>query len=742
MAEVLEIQEDEKKLIQHAYRDLLRCIKSKMTAQDQIDLRNAYELAVEAHSQQRRKSGEPYIMHPIAVAKICAEEIGLGPTAIICALLHDVVEDTDVTLYEIREMFNDRVAKIVDGLTKLDSAYNRTSPQAENFRKVLSTLVEDVRVVLIKMADRLHNMRTLGAMPRHKQLKIAAETSYIYAPLAHRLGLYSFKIEFLDLCMKITDPENYYGIAKKLAQTKKERQAYIQEFIAPLSKKLNEELPEVSCKIYGRPKSIYSIWNKIKTKKVPFDEIYDLFAIRIVLDVPFNKEKLLCWQVYSIVTDVHTPIPERLKDWITTPKSNGYESLHTTVIGPKGRYVEVQIRTDRMNEIAERGFAAHWKYKGLNKQRDVYERWLDSVRDILEDPNSDAVEFLGDFRANNLFNEEVYVYTPKGDMQILPLGATALDFAFSIHTDLGYHCTAIKVNNKLVPMGYKLKNGDQIQVVTNKNQKPNEAWLKMVITGKAKSKIRSAMKEERRREGLIGREALERKLKNMKVDIDHAIEMLVKYYKFSSHVDLFYEIATDALTISEIFKTFRADGNQLAEIVEEEVVKPEPVQEPEVKRSRKKNDLKPRLLINGEPAERFDYTLASCCNPVQGDQIFAFLTANAGLKIHRANCPNATNLMANYGYRVMKAEWTNTTNTTFVADLKITGVDDGPGVIERLTKEISSNLKLNIRSFSISGDEGYFEGLISLLVANTDQLNVAIQTLQNLSSVSTVTRLE
>lgn len=742
MAEVLEIQEDEKKLIQHAYRDLLRCIKSKMTAQDQIDLRNAYELAVEAHSQQRRKSGEPYIMHPIAVAKICAEEIGLGPTAIICALLHDVVEDTDVTLYEIREMFNDRVAKIVDGLTKLDSAYNRTSPQAENFRKVLSTLVEDVRVVLIKMADRLHNMRTLGAMPRHKQLKIAAETSYIYAPLAHRLGLYSFKIEFLDLCMKITDPENYHGIAKKLAQTKKERQAYIQEFIAPLSKKLNEELPEVSCKIYGRPKSIYSIWNKIKTKKVPFDEIYDLFAIRIVLDVPFNKEKLLCWQVYSIVTDVHTPIPERLKDWITTPKSNGYESLHTTVIGPKGRYVEVQIRTDRMNEIAERGFAAHWKYKGLNKQRDVYERWLDSVRDILEDPNSDAVEFLGDFRANNLFNEEVYVYTPKGDMQILPLGATALDFAFSIHTDLGYHCTAIKVNNKLVPMGYKLKNGDQIQVVTNKNQKPNEAWLKMVITGKAKSKIRSAMKEERRREGLIGREALERKLKNMKVDIDHAIEMLVKYYKFSSHVDLFYEIATDALTISEIFKTFRADGNQLAEIVEEEVVKPEPVQEPEVKRSRKKNDLKPRLLINGEPAERFDYTLASCCNPVQGDQIFAFLTANAGLKIHRANCPNATNLMANYGYRVMKAEWTNTTNTTFVADLKITGVDDGPGVIERLTKEISSNLKLNIRSFSISGDEGYFEGLISLLVANTDQLNVAIQTLQNLSSVSTVTRLE
>lgn len=743
MAEVLEIKDEEKRLIQSAYRDLLRSIKSKMTDQDKIDIRKAYELAVESHAQQRRKSGEPYIMHPIAVAKICAEEICLGPTAIVCALLHDVVEDTEVTLEQIRIMFNDKVAKIVDGLTKLDSAYSRNSPQAENFRKVLSTLIEDVRVVLIKMADRLHNMRTLGAMPRHKQLKIAAETSYIYAPLAHRLGLYQFKIEFLDLCMKITDPENYHGIAKKLAQTKREREAYINKFIEPLKAKIKEELEDINISIYGRPKSIYSIWNKIRTKKVPFEEIYDLFAIRIILDVPAQKEKLLCWQVYSIVTDVHTPIPERLKDWITTPKSNGYESLHTTVIGPKGRYVEVQIRTERMNEIAERGFAAHWKYKGLNKQKDVYERWLDSVRDILEDPQSDAVEFLGDFRANNLFNEEVYVYTPKGDMQILPLGATALDFAFSIHTDLGYHCTSIKVNNKLVPMGYKLKNGDQLQIFTNKNQKPNENWLKMVTTGKAKSKIRSAMKEERRKEGLISREALERKLKNLKVDIESSTELLVKHYKYSSHIDLYYDIATDVLCIPDIFKVFKSDGNQLVEIEVEKTVTEnieEVVRSP--RRVRKKNDLKPRLLINGEPAERFEYTLASCCNPVQGDQIFAFLTANAGLKIHRVNCPNATNLMANYGYRVMKAEWSSTTNSTFVADLKITGVDDGPGVIERLTNQISSNLKLNIRSFSISGNEGYYEGLISLLVTNTDQLNVAIQSLQNLNSVSTVTRLE
>ena len=383
MAEVITIKEEEKLVIRNAYRKLLRSIKTNMDGDDRRMIRKAYELAVDAHRLQRRKSGEPYVLHPIAVATICAEEIGLGPTAIICALLHDVVEDTEVTLDEIRIEFNDRIAKIVDGLTKLDSAYNAESPQAENFKKVLSTLVEDVRVVLIKMADRLHNMRTLGAMPRHKQLKIAAETSYIYAPLAHRLGLYTFKTEFLDLCMKITDPDNYHAIARKLQETKRDRTFYINEFIKPLTKKLDEI--SVPYRVYGRPKSIYSIWNKLKTKKVPFEEIYDLFAVRIIVDVHPDKEKLVCWQVYSIVTDVHTPIPERLKDWITTPKSNGYESLHTTVVGPKGKFVEVQIRTERMDEIAERGFAAHWKYKGVSRQPDVYERWLDSVREILDD---------------------------------------------------------------------------------------------------------------------------------------------------------------------------------------------------------------------------------------------------------------------------------------------------------------------------------------------------------------------
>ena len=743
MPEVIATKEEEKKLIQDAYRQLLRSIKVDVDDEDSRNIRQAYELAVRAHSQQRRKSGEPYILHPIAVARICAEEIGLGPTAIVSALLHDVVEDTDVSLDQIHQQFGQKIGKIVDGLTKLDSAYNAQSPQAENFKKVLSTLVDDVRVVLIKMADRLHNMRTLGAMPRHKQLKIAAETSYIYAPLAHRLGLYKFKTEYLDLCMKITDPETYFEIARQLKDTKSGREGYVEAFIKPLRPRLDEV--GVPYQIFGRPKSIYSIWNKLRGKKVAFDEIYDLFAVRIIVDVPPEKEKLTCWQMYSIVTDVHIPIPERLKDWITTPKSNGYESLHTTVVGPEGRFVEVQIRSIRMDEIAERGYAAHWKYKGVNSQPNVYERWLDSVREILEDPNSDAVEFLGDFKSNNLFSKEVYVYTPNGDMKILPKGSTALDFAFSIHTDLGYHCTAIKVNNKLVPMGYKLRNGDQVQIMTNKNQKPSEDWVKLVVTGKARAKIRSAMKEERRRRGELGREALERKLKHLKVDFEESVEILVKAYNFKSHVDLYFALATEEITIPEIFKRFTTHQGKLAdraELKEDLQQVAEHTQIPEPIHKKQTLSGTQRLLINGEPAERFDYTFASCCNPVQGDDIFAYLTANAGLKIHRINCPNATNLMVNYGYRIMKAEWIVSTDATFVAEVKITGIDSGPGVIEQVTHRISTMMGLNIRSLSIEGDEGYFEGNVKLMVRNTDQLNMAIRSLQNLENISTVTRIK
>ena len=736
----LQVPDDDRIIIKRAYRNLLKTFKTPLDQEDQELIRLAYDMAVAAHSQQRRKSGEPYILHPIAVAQICVEEIGLGPTAIVSALLHDVVEDTDITLTEIQEKFGERIAMIVDGLTKLDSAYNIDVPQAENFKKVLSTLVEDVRVVLIKMADRLHNMRTLGSMPKHKQLKIAAETTYIYAPLAHRLGLYNIKTEFQDLCMKITDPESYHEIARKLKETKKSRSSYIDDFIKPLKGELDEL--EIAYRITGRPKSIYSIYNKIKVKKVPFEEIYDLFAIRIIVDVPIKKEKQACWSVYSVVTDVYSAIPERLKDWITTPKSNGYESLHTSVIGPQGRFVEVQVRSERMDEIAERGYAAHWKYKGMANQHDVYESWLDSVRELMENPESDALEFINDFKTN-LFAEEVYVYTPKGDLQILPKGASALDFAFSIHTDLGYHAVAIKVNNKLVPMGYKLQNGDQVQIMTSRTQKPNESWLKMVITGKARAKIRSALKEENKKAGELGKEAAERKLQNLKVDFETNVDILAKAFGYKTRTDLFYAIAINEVKLSD-FRNFKIENGKIV------LVEPEPQPSANLKadiqielpKSAPSGVEKMQLLIGGENAEHYDYSFATCCNPMPGDKVFAYLTSNAGLKIHKIACANANNLFTNYGYRIMKAEWISIGKKSFIAELVLTGIDSGPGVIERLTQKISGKLGLNIRSFYIDGHEGYFEGKISLVVPNKEYLKVAIRALKSMEGISSVSRVE
>jgi GTP pyrophosphokinase len=707
-----------------------------MSNEDSKNIRRAYEIALEAHSKQRRKSGEPYILHPIEVARICAREIGLGPTAIVSALLHDVVEDTDLTIDEIYKEFGQRVGMIVDGLTKLDSAYNAQNPQAENFKKVLSTMLVDVRVVLIKIADRLHNLRTIGSMPMHKQLRTASETTYIYSPLAHRLGLYAMKTELQDLCMKVTDNQTYKEIAQKLQETKKERDKYISEFIKPLKKVLNAL--KIPYEIYGRPKSIYSIWNKLRTKKIPFEEIYDLFAVRIIIDVPIREEKSACWQVYSVVTDVHTPIPERLKDWVTTPKSNGYESLHTTVIGPKGKYVEVQIRSSRMDDIAERGFAAHWKYKGAMGQPDVYDKWLNSVREIIENHDAEASEFLLDFKTN-LFNEEVYVYTPKGDMKILPKGATALDFAFSIHSDVGYHCKAVKINNKLVPMGYKLQNGDQLTVITASTQKPTETWLKMVVTGKAKSKIRSALKEERKYKGDIGKEAILRKFKKLKLDFESNIEILVKHFGFVTRLDLYVALYNETVSLS-VLKNF--------EIRDGILIPPRPEGMPKqktanIKRPRTKKDVKTgSILINGEPASTYNFSLAACCKPVPGDDIFAYVSSSSNMKIHRFNCPNAAHMMAKYGYRIQRAEWDDETNSTFIAELILTGIDEGPGVIEKVTHEISSLLGLNIRSFYIDGDEGYFEGKIRLHVQNIDQLNRAIFNLRKLSGISSVYRVE
>ncbi len=737
------INEEEIKQVRAKFDTLLQMMEHSLQDEDRSDLEKAFELAVDAHKFQRRKSGEPYIFHPIEVARICFEEIGLGPTAVICALLHDVVEDTPVTLADITKQFGPKVGIIVDGLTKLDGTYNLDnveSPQAENFKKVLSTLVVDVRVVLIKMADRLHNLRTINAQAKHKQLKIAAETEYIYTPLAHRLGLYNIKTEFQDICLKITDPEMYDEISHKLSDSDQARNEYIEQFIKPLQAELQQL--GVPFRVLGRCKAISSIYNKIKQNKVTFEEIFDIFAVRIIIDVPIEKEKSFCWQIYSIITDVYKPIPERLKDWITTPKGNGYESLHTTVIGPKGRYVEVQIRTERMDEIAEKGFAAHWKYKGIKKQENVYDNWLDNIREILDTKHTSAMEFLNDFKTN-LFSEEVYVFTPKGDMRIVPKGATALDFAFEIHTDVGYHATAIKVNNKLVPMGYKLNNGDQVQVVTNKNQKPSEDWLKMVVTGKARSKIRSAMKDERRKIGEYGKEALERKLKNLKIDFEENVDIIAKHLGYRNRIDFFYALSQDEARISDIKNYTIENGKIVFKKEEDEIdIKSAPIVEELKKIQRPAKANRSNILVNGEPADMYQFSLATCCNPVQGDEIFAYLTSNQGLKIHRTSCSNATHLLANYGYRVLKADWEDSINSNFVVELLVTGVDSGPGVIQMLTNELSNKLGINIKSFSIEGKEGFFEGRIGIVVLNKDQLNLVVQSLEKLPGISSVVRTD
>jgi GTP diphosphokinase / guanosine-3',5'-bis(diphosphate) 3'-diphosphatase len=739
-------EDDEQKIIQRAYRRLLRSIQTPIDKADRKSLREAFELAATSHGDQRRKTGEPYILHPIEVARICVHEMGLGPTAAVCALLHDVVEDTSVDIKEIVARFGERIGRMVDGLTKLDGLHESESPQAENISKVLKAMLFDVRVVLIKMADRLHNLRTIKGMPVHKQLKIAAETSTVYAPIAHRLGLYNVKTEFQDICLKITHPEVYHDIAKKLAETKRSREEYIKQFISPLMASLKEMGWDV--RIHGRPKSIFSIWNKIKTKDVVFGDIYDLFAIRIITKVPPEAEKTACWHIYSIVTDHYHPITERLKDWVTNPKSNGYESLHTTVVGPGGRYVEVQIRSERMDDVAERGFAAHWKYKGIKRlasRANTFDNWLGQVRDALETNTSgNAMEFLMDFQST-LFSDEVHVFTPKGEMKIFPEGATALDFAFSIHSDVGCACRAVRINNRVAPIYYQLKNGDQIEVITDKNQKPSEDWLQHVVTGKARNRIRVALKEEKRRKAEYGKEILERKLSHFKVPVEENADMLARWYNYPSRLEFLSAIHLAQVDLSQIIKRFRPDGQRLVEIEVNKTTAPPPQvgpnEPPEPLFVRLKPGEKPQVIINNEPGNLYAYTFATCCNPVQGDGIFAYITISQGVKIHRATCPNANNLLANYAHRVLKAGWGNTAKSDFLADIVVTGIDTGPGVINQLTNCIS-DMGLNIRSFSISGEGGYFEGRISLIVGHTDVLQRAMIELRHFEWVTNVSRVE
>ncbi len=732
---------DESRLIQSAYRKLLRSINVELTKEEKKQIRLAYEMAVEAHQAQYRKTGEPYILHPIEVARICAEELGLGARAVVAALLHDVVEDTQISLKEIDAKFGPKIALIVDGLTKFTKAIekeqddpdqevlNPDSHQAENFKKVLLTLAKDVRVVLIKMADRLHNMRTIGSMPREKQLKIAAEATFVYAPLAHRLGLYAVKSEMEDLALSITDPDAYRYVVEKLEETERDRNAYVRKFIAPIKSRLAEW--GIEGEIFGRVKSITSVANKVKTKQIPFEEIYDIFAVRVVIDVPVDQEKSKCWHVYSIISDIYVPVPERLKDWISLPKPNGYESLHTTVMGPQGRFVEVQIRTKRMDEIAEKGVAAHWKYKGVGADN-LFERWLSRAREVLENPSPDAIDFLNDFKAD-LFAEEVYVFTPKGEMRYFPKGATALDFAFDIHTQVGFHCKSVKINGRGVPMSQVLQNGDQLEIITHPSQKPTESWLRVVVTGRAKSKIRQALREDMRRMGDFGKETLERKIKHLKLSFEDNIDLIVKHFGYNSRLELYLAVYHERVNFAEL-KNIRTETIK----VNGQPDRAEPV-EPTVRPPRTFKG-KPRLLINGDDASNLSHSLATCCNPVLGDQVFAYVGKN-GIRIHRTTCPNAEHLQATFGNRVMRAEWVDSFDASFVAKVRITGIDD-LGVVRRLTDIIANQLRINMRRIEMDGDEGYFEGFISVVINNTDQLNLLIKTLKDIDGVNSVARVD
>jgi guanosine-3',5'-bis(diphosphate) 3'-pyrophosphohydrolase len=730
-------EEEEKKEILRHYRGLLRVLKLKLKPGDKQLVRTAFEMAAEAHKTMRRKSGEPYILHPIAVAKICVEEIGLGIRSTICALLHDTVEDTDITLEDVQREFGTEVTKIVDGLTKISTVMDTNSTQqAENFKKILLTLTDDPRVILIKLADRLHNMRTMESMKREKQLKISSETIYVYAPLAHRMGLYIIKTELEDLSMKYMEPDTYKYIAQKLSDTKKERSKYINDFIRPLKEKL--EKSAFDFEIYGRPKSIHSIWNKMKKKGVSFEEVYDLFAIRILVNTPLEKEKEECWKVYSIITDEYNPSPERLRDWLSNPKSNGYEALHTTVMGPHGKWVEVQIRTKRMNEIAEKGLAAHWKYKEGKEDESRFDKWFHQIREALNSPDDNSIDFLQDFKTSFLA-EEIYVYTPKGEVKMLPVGASALDFAFGVHTEVGSKCIGAKVNHKLVSISHKLRSGDQIEIITSAKQKPNIEWLNFVVTSKAKSKIKDTLKEEKRAIAEEGKYTLQRKLESMgAANSQHNLEELTAFYKLNSTLDLWYEIAIKKTDLKEL-KEFTVHGDKL---VPPKPVKPVAEEKAEKESASKVYDKKDaELIIFGESSDKIQYSLANCCKPIPGDDVFGFVTTGEGLKIHRTNCPNAARLLANYGHRVVKTKWAKNNEISFLTGLKIVGLDD-VGVIHKITNLISGELKFNISAMTIEAREGIFEGNVKIFVHDKEELDELVNRLIAMSGIERVDRYD
>jgi len=723
----------ENKMILNAYRGVLRSIKSRRSKEETKIIRKAFNLAVNAHRDVRRKSGEPYIFHPLAVARICGDEIGLGTTSIVCALLHDTVEDTSITLDDIEKMFGGKIKSIIDGLTKISGEFDFTSSsQAENFKKMFLTIPDDVRVILIKLADRLHNMRTLDSMKETKKLKIASETSYLYAPLAHRLGFFSIKTELEDLAFKFTNSSEYNSITSKLKKTKAVRERFIQKFSFPIKKELDAQGFKYQLK--ARTKGIPSIYRKTQEKGVDFEEIFDVFALRIILDS--KDEKADCWKVYSIVTDFYIPNPKRLRDWISYPKQNGYESLHTTVMSPTGKWVEVQIRSKRMDHIAEKGLAAHWKYKEKFQNDTRLDKWISDVREIMENKSKNTTEFLDDFK-NNLYSDDIYVFTPKGDLFNLPMKATALDFAFSIHSDVGAKCIGAKVNSKLVPLSKTLRSGDQIEILTSDKQVPKEAWLEFVITSKAKYKIKQSLKEEHKEISASGKEILERKLRNLKIDFSESnIKTLLKHFNFDEHIEFYYQIANGNINLGRI-KEIEVKGKEL--ILSRSLTKSiKSTFENLVKKVKKDDD---SIYIGDGADPNLDYQLAPCCNPLPGDAVFGFITINDGIKIHRNNCPNAKQLRANYAYRILSAKWKSKKVNAFITGLEFTGIDI-VGVVKELTKIISEEEEINMKSLNFDTNDGVFEGQIMLYVFDKSHLEKLINKLKNINGIEKVVRIE
>jgi len=721
--------EQEKKEIINRYRALLRGCNDKTNKEDKKKIRKAFNLAVKGHENVRRKSGEPYILHPIAVAHICAKEIGLGTVSIICALLHDVVEDTDYTISDIEKNFGKKIAIIINGLTKIADVFDqKVSIQAENFRKMLLTLSDDVRVIIIKLADRLHNMRTLDAMSKQQKLKIASETLYLYAPLAHRLGLYAIKTELEDLGLKFTKPEIYKAISIKLNETKISRNKYINKFSLPIKNVLKEEGLKTTIK--GRPKSIYSIREKIINKGVTFDNIFDKFAIRIIVDSDKQNERSDCWKIYSIVTDFYKPNPDRLRDWISTPKVNGYESLHTTVMGEDGKWVEVQIRSKRMDEIAEKGYAAHWNYKNQGIKTHELDNWINKISTLLENPDSNAIDFVDDFKLN-LFSGEIYVFTPKGDLKTLPKGATALDFAFEIHTQIGMTCLGVKVNGRLVPLSHLLLSGDQVEIITSKKQHPRKDWLRFVVTSQARSKIKGALKKEEKVIAKNGKELAERKLRHLRVKLNKDTENeLIKHFKCSSSQELYFRFGNGQISNPDIKEFIKLKNAGWYQNIKNRIYK-----------SRKitKSEIKDNIIVFNEDDEILDYKISGCCNAIPGDEIFGFLSIIDGLKVHREDCPNAIELRANYAYRILKAKWTAKDKIDFTANLKINGIDS-VGLVNNVTQIISKQLHVDIKAINIITDDGVFEGEITLKVHNDTFLRAITKKLEKIEGIIKISR--